>query len=363
MTNTQKLLLNSISDSLWRNRQASALPAELLDEARLHAVDGLIQPVSYEKIAFFIRYTYAEKQLIDLLNTNNVPFVILKGTAAAIYYPEPYRRSFGDIDFLVPAEFFSEAIQLMKSDGYSEAKVQGDLEREYVFIKDGYAFELHKCFSYPDLDIEQYVSEGVEKRETAHINEHEFPMLPPLANGIVLLAHMRAHLKSGIGLRQVIDWMMYCAKVLDEEFWSSSFKPVLDDLGLTTLAVTAAALCQRYLGLTDSITWCCEADEALVDQLLRVLLSSGNFGVKNSSGNNVETVTAAIRSHGLFRYLQHAGENNWTLYHRYSWLRPLCWLYQVFRYIRQGIGRGNKLKEDLRRGNDRYELLKRLGIS
>ena len=34
---------------------------------------------------------------------------------------------------------------------------------------------------------------------------------------------MRNHLKSGLGLRQVIDWMMYVNKELDDDFWENGF--------------------------------------------------------------------------------------------------------------------------------------------
>lgn len=91
-------------------------------------------------------------------------------------------------------------------------------------------------------------------------------------------------------------------------------------------------------------------------------MTSGNFGIKTGTGNNVETVTAAMKSHGAFYYLQLAGEHNWELYHRYHFLRPVAWLYQIFRYVRQEIGRGFKLKDDINRGSARADLLKKLGV-
>ena len=182
-----------------------------------------------------------------------------------------------------------------------------------------------------------------------------------MVNGLVLLAHMRSHLKSGLGLRQVIDWMMYVDRVLDDEFWYSTFQPAIDELGLSTLAITATALCQNYLGLP-ARSWCQGADEELVNHLLETILTSGNFGIKTGTGNNVETVTAAMKSRGVFYYLQLAGEHNWELYHRHHFLRPVAWLYQIFRYVRQGMGRGFKLKDDICRGSARADLLKKLGV-
>lgn len=55
----------------------------------------------------------------------------------------------------------------------------------------------------------------------------------------------------------------------------------------------------------------------------------------------------------------------WRAYKKHHWLKPLCWLYQIFRYAKQGFKFGrsyNQLSTDLENGNNRYELLKDLGV-
>ena len=356
---TEQALLNLISGSIWKDERPTDIPAEIVSEAQHQAVAELIQPASYQQIAYYIRYTHEEQELIQLLEGHGIPLVILKGAAAAVYYPIPSRRSFGDIDFLVLPERFMDTVKLLEENGYIRGE---DNERHIAYRKGGIHFELHRRYSHEDIDIERYVLDGLEHRVTGRIDQHEFPMLPPLANGLVLLDHMRSHLKTGLGLRQVIDWMMYCHKELNDGFWQDSFRFAAEEAKLTTLAITATALCQKYLGLTSDITWCCDADEALVDELLNNLLMSGNFGRKQGLGNGVEKVTTAFRREGLFRRLQRAGEHNWKAYHRNHRLRPWCWLYQIFRYMRQGIGRIRYVRADIARGNERYELLKKLGI-
>ena len=356
---TEQTLLNLISRSLWKDEQPTEIPSEVASEAEHQAVAGLILKTSYQQIAYYIRYTSEEKELIRLLESHGIPLVILKGAAAAVYYPVPSRRSFGDIDFLVSPERFARATELLEANGYTRGE---DNKRHIAYSKGGISFELHRRYSHEDVDMERYVLDGLEHRVTGRIDQHEFPMLPPLANGLVLLDHMRSHLKGGLGLRQMIDWMMYCHRELNDGFWQDSFRLAAEETKLTTLAITVTALCQKYLGLTTDITWCRGADEALVDELLDSLLISGNFGRKQGLGNNVEKVTAAFRREGLFRRLQRAGEHNWKAYHRHHGLRPFCWLYQLFRYIRQGMGRIRYVRADLARGNDRYELLKKLGI-
>ncbi len=336
-------------------------PSLVLEEAQLQAVAGLLNGEDLYTATRFVQYCYVEDELVKLLSSHNIPTVIVKGTSAAIYYPIPSARTFGDIDFIVPLQYFSIATTLLEANGYIKNSKPEDEDRHIGYSKDGYHFELHHRFSYTDLDIERYIQAGIENRVQVRINDHEFPMLPPLANGLVLLTHISHHLYLGLGLRQIIDWMMYVDRVLNDEFWYSTFQSAVNELGFSTLAITATALCQNYLGLP-ARSWCQGADEELVNQLLETILTSGNFGIKTGTGNNVETVTAAMKSHGVFYYLQLAGEHNWALYHRYHMLKPFCCLYQIFRYIRQGIGRGFKLKDDIGRGSARADLLKKLGV-
>ena len=50
-----------------------------------------------------------------------------------------------------------------------------------------------------------------------------------------------------------------------------------------------------YLGLSDSIEWCKQADEALCFEFLDILFRSGNFGIKKQNDGVVEGVTRNIK--------------------------------------------------------------------
>ena len=345
-----------------------AVLAEALDQTVV-ALAAKAVPVEYasqwqnytmKSQARFVCMLHGQKQLINLCKQAGIPLVILKGTAAAIYYPEPFRRMMGDVDFLVSQGQFEEAAQLLQGNDYH--RLEQHNPRHIGFVKDGVEFELHHHFSYEDLNIEDEVNVGMSYPVSGEIGTCRFPMLPPLANGLVLLAHLRQHMKSGVGLRQLIDWMMYVDKELDDEFWQSEFRQVAESKGLAALAITATRMCQRYLGLSERITWCASADVTLCDQLLALLFSSGNFGRKAS--NSVEGVSILIRENGLFRYLQNSGEVNWTAYHRHPALKPFCWIYQGGRVIRKTIRsrRGIKVISDISQSKDRASLLQELGI-
>ena len=197
---------------------------------------------------------------------------------------------------------FEEAAELMEKNGYLLSHPSSsENPRHLGYTKNGVRFELHHHFSQDDLDIDDVLIDGLNHRVWASGGNYRFPMLPRLSNGLVLLDHLRHHLKTGLGLRLVIDWMMYVNAEVDDSFWETEFGVVAKEKGLDTLAKTVTRMCQLWLGLPETITWCADADEKLCGQLLDALFSSGNFGRKSGEQEHVEAVGARIRNIGLLR--------------------------------------------------------------
>lgn len=367
LTAEQSVLLALVRASLW-GEVPPENPEIAMDEARKQAMVPLGFPESPEAMAYsarYIRILYAQDEIVELMRSAGIPMVILKGSAAAVYYPEPFLRTMGDIDFIVPQDRFQEASDLMSQNGFQLERDLDDTDRHRGYKKDGIEFELHHHYSFEGIDIEKYVIDGLKQPDTITIGGHTAPILPPLVNGMVLLAHVASHLRSGLGLRQVIDWMMYVDKILGDEMWNGEFRAAAASCGLETLALTMTKTCRMFLGLPDRITWCDAADEQLAADLMVSLLVTGNFGHELGKGSQVEMVSTSIKRNGLFRYLQIAGEHNWKAYQRNHWLKPFCWFYQIFRYARQGIQSGRnkaRITDDLARSRSRYNLLTRLGI-
>ncbi len=254
--------------------------------------------------------------------------------------------------------------EILISNGYT-IETGHENPRHIGFEKNNVCYELHHHFSHEDLDIEEYISIGINNRTTVKFGTYEFPMLPKLSNGLVLLDLMRNHLQTGLVLRQVIDWMMYVYRELSDEFWTTEFALVVRSLGLEKFAIVITRMCQLYLGLPETITWCKDADVEICRNLLNVLFCSGNFGRKSGAGHSVETVRMLIRKHGFFTWLQIAGEHNWKAYKKYHWLKPLCWIYQMARYVRRGImlrRTYSQLSNDNYRSKSRYDLMKKMGL-
>lgn len=378
MEQAEKVLLDTIKKALFEAEAHSPADTDwsaVLKEAKMQTVFGIaVQGVPAQVraqrrseelsgVANYARILFAHRELVDLFDQQGIPVAILKGMAAAVYYPNPSVRSFGDIDCIVPQDRFEEARRALEDNGYARKEGLDD-ERHVEYIKNGVLIELHHHYSHEDLDLEEFIAEGLQHIRRLSVDGVPIPLFPKRENGIVLLAHMQHHLKSGMGLRQIIDWMMYAHSELDDSFWQESFEAAASRIGLSVLAKTATKMCQMYLGLEKSVSWCADADKELCEDLMDCLLSSGNFGRKHGRDGQAETVVADMRRIGVFRKLQRSGQINWKAYRKHPWLKPFCWAYQIFRYGKQWIQNRKDIHffEDAQRADRRMNLLKKLGI-
>ena len=162
---------------------------EIYDEAVNQAVLGIVAPevpdqvalsddrwkkAQYKQIASYTRYNYSEEHLKCVLDKAGIPFVILKGNAAACYYRHPERRMMGDIDFLVSQDLFTFAKDELINAGYlMKDKLDEEINARHIgFSKDGQLYELHHHFSHKEIDFESIIVDGLKNREINNIKEH-----------------------------------------------------------------------------------------------------------------------------------------------------------------------------------------------
>ena len=303
-----------------------------------------------KRIGFFNRLMKDQQELKNMLDAAQIPFVVLKGAAAAAYYPQPELRTMGDVDFIVLPKDFDRAAQLMLDHGYDPVDIEND--RHYEYRKNGILFELHRYFSLNSNEeagksFDRMIFDAIPVAEQKRTAGYSFSMLPVMANGLVLLAHIDQHMESGLGLRQIIDWMLFVDRQLSEEKWEKEFEPAVRSYGMHKLAVTVTRMCQLYLGLREEgMSWCSAADEQLCHDLMAVIMKRGNFGRKiGDSVRTIQAVNEMASLSNLPKQLQQRGEANWKLLKKYPFLRPFAWLYQLFRYIFKGLSRPNAIRQ------------------
>ena len=396
ISQVQSVLLEAIKASLF-DVQPHYLSSsdicweDVVAEAKNQTVMGLISPVipisdesSEHCKAMYMRILYEQDKLIKCFAAAQIPCVILKGSAASVYYPKPYLRTMGDIDVLVQSDRFIDSLKVLESNGYLYDHGQGyaeqvfDETRELAYSKNGIYIEIHQRFSSPGVDVDDILEPAIERRQFCNLNGFRFPMLPTPENGLVLLGHLNQHLKNNVlGLRQIIDWEMYVNSVKDNASWIIQFMPLIEKTGLVTLAAYFTRMCNRHLGLLTIVDFGIDVDDTLVDELLEVVLTDGNFGRRVNSDCTIEEKKMAsasynIKRDGFFRFFTQVGFGTSAFCRKHPSNKILAFLYGFFRLLGRGIialfnnkNVGTKFIEGTQMyelHTKRQELYKKLGV-
>ena len=346
-------ILELIKSALWQPRKLTVDEKVYIELSR-HAITTLVAPVlsSLEmgaelrekwkvaiihQIANYSNYKYVQSNL-----PITVPYVILKGTSASQYYDHPEYRTCGDIDIMPTREDFQTVCAQLIEGGYRECNTheKDEFGRHRTFLKNGIIIEVHAFFA---LFNEKQKAEYLDDLIIANINPSH--VLPDMINGLVILEHINQHLETGIGLRQIIDWMMFVEKCLPDEKWDG-FYSLAQNSGLDTLAVVVTRMCEKYLGLP-ARNWCNIANDELCKQLMEYVLECGNFGRKQKDENHTGALILSFQRSpiAVFSLLQRRGLINWKSVKKHRWLRPFAWLYQLIRYTKKGIGRDHSISK------------------
>lgn len=326
-----------------------------------------------KSIRTFHSLMYEQQEVLEILEDVGVPVIVLKGAAAAQNYPEPEYRRMGDIDLLPKKECFETAREAMLHAGYEISHLEEANPRHVGFRKKGgKEVELHRYFAISDdKESDAYLNTLLEAafayRKIVDVCGYAVPVLPTLENGLVLLSHVNQHLASGLGMRQILDWMMYVETCLDDEAWKR-FSAEADKIGLEKLAVTATYMCKKYFGLRHEIHWCDGAEDELADELMAYVIDNGCFGKKIEKGKR-QTLSVMMTFKNPIagmKYLDRVGSIHMKEYGLSPVLRPFAAFYQIGRLAKKGFKRKVNLQTlagEVKESRDTTEFLRRLGVT
>lgn len=303
-------------------------------------------------VADYCYMAVKQREVCDILQEAGIPVAVMKGMAAAIYYPVPETRTVGDIDLIVMPRDYYMAIELLKDNGYKVR--EGHNSYHTRLTKGGIVIELHRSpggitDKINGKNVRKYILSGLGHIEEKQVGPFRFPILPVQQNGMELIWHVRQHLYNGLGLRQILDWMMYVDKNLDDEQYQE-YRKDLEECGLNDLAVHVTRMCQKYLGLQkDTFTWCRYADEKVCDDLMMFIMDQGNFGHKKNNDDKMAKVLSGYPTiFMLFEKIQKTGEKEWEPVQKYPILKSFAWIYEVRKIVESYILKRRNLLKTLR---------------
>lgn len=339
-SNEYERVLSVLRTSIWGTPpESTSISQPVREELKAQTVEGLTalsfptgNKAKYQITAEYVWMINEQTEVLKTLHSASIPVAVIKGTAAGMYYPNPYLRTYGDIDLLVSPENYQRAISILSQNGYKQERDIGIAHT--AFYRGKYIIELHRTL--PMLEyvsqgsyISQYIISGLTKVEYRHLQQPicVFPMLPWKQNGLILIWHIREHLYNGLGLRQIIDWMMFTNQCLRTEKNFKEFKAILEKSGLNNLAKIVTKMCMMYLGLIGDFAWCKDAKDSLCRELMSYVFDQGNFGHKRVDDKVVKVLSRYNKPLSFLKGLQMKGVQEWPAARKYKVLRPFAWIH------------------------------------
>ncbi len=360
ISEAQHALLHLLSTALFH----TPLPDQSVDwsEVLLEARQQAVLPLAYSVLtpdealraqwgrladrltANSMRIAWEHAELHRLMHAQRIPYVIMKGSASAAYYPEPALREMGDVDFLVRKADLERAGAVLQANGFSPA-----VDREHAFHiayhRSGTSpWEMHwEPGGLPDGEAGRRVRALLSDIiDTAVPLNDAFLAPDAFHHGLILLLHTASHMiNTGIGLRHLCDWAVFVGSFSGQAF-CQRFEEPLKSVGLWQFARLLTLLSETYLHAPPYAWAAGAADAALLDALMADIFAGGNFGRKDAERINQaklmtdsarRTVDDASFARQFCRTMNERARRAMPACRRHPALLPAGWIYIGGRHV------------------------------
>lgn len=312
----------------------------------------------------------------QLMKKGKIPYVILKGSASAAYYPAPMDRMMGDVDFLVKPLNVEKAGQILKAEGFTpweEEHICHVVYRKYKIHLEMHFEPAGVPYGEPGNLVREYMKDVMEKAQEIEMNGGKIRVPSKFHHGLIILLHTSHHLTGeGIGLRHLCDWAVFVASMTDEEF-RQLFEEKLKAIGMWRFARILTQTCIRYLGCP-ARSWTGKEEPDLTAAMIRDIFDGGNFGNKEENRKQEVYLISnrgkdGVGKHSILWQLA-ASMNEIVRTHmpaarKFPVLLPLGWVFYGGRYcIRMMKGKRPRIhpREMLEGASSRREIYRQFNL-
>lgn len=272
-------------------------------------------------------------QVVSLLDDAGVPSVLLKGQALARNYPVPELRACGDIDIYVGSDNYLKACEVLGAVATWKEAAEPMENAKHFDIKIGATtVEIHRfsdvnASKYYDRIYQTYSDEGLSLRlrevafagRTVRTPADDF-------NAFDIFNHLWHHfLTSGVGLRQLCDWMLFLHARKDE-IDREKLMRILEDMDLMGPWQAFGCVLVEKLGMpAEEFPFYDGRRGKKVRKIVDRILIEGNFGherefFKNRSGEGyfrrkLKSIClhSARSFHLFFMFPSHVSRQYWAV--------------------------------------------------
>ena len=306
------------------------------------------------------------------LREKNLNVLVVKGLILRSIYSIPDNRPSNDEDLYVELKDYEAAKQVFLDNGYICVK-ESEMETTFAH-SNGVSIELHTSLFSKDNkaygNYQEYFKDAFKDVLTFDIRGVKVLSLNHDNHYLFLILHFIKHFfHGGIGIRQIMDMIIYAEHFGDQIDWNRIYK-ILDKNNVLHLYENVLAIAQEYLGFDTTkvlLPSGYNKDNCDYQALLDDIIDAGVFGQSTIERKHTATMTLnAISSDGksnvfksLFPTLTEM-KGKFEYLNKYPFLLPIAWFTRIFNYIfdkKQGDS-----KKTIELGNERIELLKKYKI-
>ena len=360
MTKEQKAFIQILADHIngRKTRIDEDLDWEIIyNYARTHQVSGmvcqqcenniphnLVDDFQKELMATLYYGSKRDKELQTIkleLNSEQIPFFIVKGPVVANLYPIPHLRTMGDIDLVIHNKDRGKCNRLLIARGYTCLSNQS--EREWQYSKNILDLELHDRLVY-----EEAVN---EKNQVSFFNDCwryvKDGQLDWNFHLLFLIFHLRKHMmNSGIGFRYFLDLAVVTQHIdIDWDYVAKN----LATMGMIDFARKCYGFIYNWFEIETPLVE--SIDKEFYEEATNRIFVDGVFGFNNPD-NLHNVLINEVRKKKLPRvkmirlalrkiFPSHKELENtepYTYLNKNSFLLPFAWLHRTIRGIRRDKG-------------------------
>lgn len=314
------------------------------------------------------RFLKLYQQFLD----HDLKIIVVKGIVLRSLYPQPENRPSNDEDLYIEKKDLEKAKDIFLKEKFVLTGESDDVTT-FVDYQSGLSIELHSSLFSKDSKAYGKYQDAFE-HAFEHMIVHDIQGVPIYSLSydlhlLFLMMHFVKHfLHGGVGIRQIIDIVMYSETYGDTIHWNRIYH-TLEQLDVLVLIENVLALAHQHLGFDFSkIKLPDDYDEKKCDydDLLDDILDAGIFGKSSEERLHSSTMTLNALEKGKSSVLKSIFPTFKEMKGKYSYLKhypfllPVAYVSRIIRYLKHNDTK--KGQKTIEIGNQRIQLLKKYQV-
>ena len=320
--------------------------------------------------AFQTRKTMKILHLCKQFSKQNLRVLIVKGLICRALYPQPDNRQSNDEDLYVQKEEYEAVKDILLKNNFTVISESNDVTT-FIDPVSGLSIELHTAlFSLESKaygNYQRYFDQAFDKCIVHSIDGVEVYSLEYTQHLLFLILHFVKHFfHGGVGIRQVVDIVMYSEAYGDKVNWDRLYD-ILKDLNIYVLITSLFAMAHDRLEFDYTKIRVPEGiDKSDYQDLFDDIMDAGIFGQSSSERIHSATITLNTISDGktsvlksIFPSLKEM-QGKYKYLNKYPVLLPFAYISRIVNYKKNNSSKNSQRTIEV--GKQRIELLKKYKV-